>query len=137
MGGSITAFYTVLVEGEDLSEPIAEEVRAVLDGHIILSRTLAGAGHFPAIDILASASRVMPSIIGAEHARAALQVRRLMERWAEIELLVQIGEYREGADPVADEAVRRMPAIEEYLRQAAGEHATIGSSIQGVQELLT
>ncbi|MGY4397509.1 type III secretion protein N (ATPase) [Sphingomonas sp. UYAg733] len=117
--GSITAIYTVLVEDEEGGDPIGEEVRSILDGHIVLSRKLGSAGHYPAIDILASLSRLFPRLADAPHRAAATQVRALMAKHAEIEFLVQVGEYRAGADPVADRAIAAKPEIEALLRQDA------------------
>ena len=114
-GGSITAFYTVLVEDEGVGDPIAEEARALLDGHIILSRKLAEAGKFPAIDILASRSRVMPRIVSREQIAASERLRALMSRYGEIELLLRMGEYVQGADRFADEAIAKKSRIEAFL----------------------
>ncbi|MDA5490893.1 EscN/YscN/HrcN family type III secretion system ATPase [Yersinia kristensenii] len=115
--GSITAFYTVLVEGDDMNEPIADEVRSLLDGHIVLSRQLAGAGHYPAIDIAASVSRIMPQIVSVEHRALAQKLRHLQACYQEIELLVRVGEYQQGQDLQADEALQRYPAICAFLQQ--------------------
>ncbi len=115
--GSITAFYTVLVEGDDMNEPVADEVRSLLDGHIVLSRRLAGAGHYPAIDIAASVSRIMPQIVSAGQLAMAQKLRRMLACYQEIELLVQIGEYQAGEDLQADEALQRYPAICAFLQQ--------------------
>jgi type III secretion protein N (ATPase) len=115
--GSITAFYTVLVEGDDESDPIAEEVRSILDGHIILSRKLAQAGHHPAIDVLASASRVMTRVVDEAHVRRAARARELLAKYQEIELLVQIGEYRAGSDALADAALAARAALREFACQ--------------------
>ena len=106
--GSITALYTVLVEGDDMTEPIADETRSILDGHIILSRALASANHYPAIDVLASASRVQNNVIGDAHKKAAGRMRELMAKYADVELLVKIGEYKAGSDKVADEAIAKI-----------------------------
>lgn len=119
--GSITAFYTVLQEDDEGTDPIAEEVRGLLDGHIILSRKLANEGHFPAIDVLGSVSRVMPMITSPEHQQAARQLRELMARYRDIELLLRVGEYRAGSDPVADMAVQRQPQIKAFLQQGMHE----------------
>ena len=118
--GSITAFYSILVEGDGTADPIAEESRGILDGHIVLSPKLGGAGHFPAVDVLQSRSRVMDSVVEPAHSRAASHVRSLMARHAEIELLLRVGEYQPGSDPVADEAVAKIADINDFLRQ--GEH---------------
>ncbi|WP_145514389.1 EscN/YscN/HrcN family type III secretion system ATPase [Yersinia massiliensis] len=115
--GSITAFYTVLVEGDNMNEPVADEVRSLLDGHIVLSRKLAGAGHYPAIDIAASVSRIMPQIVTGEHLALAQKLRRMQACYQEIELLVRVGEYQAGHDPQADEALQRYPAICAFLQQ--------------------
>ncbi len=119
--GSITALYTVLVEGDDMTEPVADETRSILDGHIILSRKLAAANHYPAIDVLASASRVMNAITTKEHQAAAGRMRELMAKYEEIELLVKVGEYKQGADAVADEALARIEAIRTFLQQRTDE----------------
>lgn len=115
--GSITAFYTVLVEGDDMNEPVADEVRSLLDGHIVLSRQLAGAGHYPAIDIAASVSRIMPQIASVGHQALAQKLRHMQACYQEIELLVRVGEYQEGQDLQADEALQRYPAICAFLQQ--------------------
>ncbi|MCY0387282.1 type III secretion system ATPase SctN [Robbsia sp. Bb-Pol-6] len=119
--GSITALYTVLVEGDDMTEPIADETRSILDGHIVLSRKLAAANHYPAIDILASTSRVMHAVTQPSHQAAAGRVRELMAKYDEIELLLKIGEYQSGADPVTDEAIAKHDAILAFLKQGTRE----------------
>lgn len=116
--GSITAFYTVLVEGDTEGDPIAEEVRGLLDGHVVLSRELAEAAHFPAISVPQSLSRVMGQVVTPAHAAAAAELRRLLARHAEVELLVQVGEYAPGRDPLADRAIARKDAIDAFLRQS-------------------
>ena len=115
--GSITAMYTVLVEGDDMTEPVADETRSILDGHIVLSRKLAMANHYPAIDVLASTSRVMNAITAETHAMAAGKIRELLSKYDDIELLVKVGEYKPGSDPVADEALRKIDAIKDFLKQ--------------------
>ncbi|WP_057616042.1 EscN/YscN/HrcN family type III secretion system ATPase [Yersinia frederiksenii] len=115
--GSITAFYTILVEGDDMNEPVADEARSLLDGHIVLSRQLAGSGHYPAIDIAASVSRIMPQIVSTEHRALAQKLRQMQACYQEIELLVRVGEYQEGQDLHADEALQRYPAICAFLQQ--------------------
>ena len=119
--GSITAFYTVLVEGDGTGDPIAEETRSILDGHIVLSPKLAASGQFPAIDILASRSRVMDALIGDDHRRQARHVRDLLHRHQEVEFLVQVGEYKAGADPRTDEALAKAEAIKAFLSQGTLE----------------
>lgn len=115
--GSITAIYTVLVEGDNMNEPVADEVRSILDGHIILSRKLAEENHYPAIDIPASISRVMQQVVSKKHRQQAGKVRRMMGVFKDIELLVRIGEFKLGHDAEADEAVRRWPYIRQFLCQ--------------------
>ncbi len=118
--GSITALYTVLVEGDDMTEPIADETRSILDGHIILSRALASANHYPAIDILASISRVMGAVTSKEHRALAQEFRAMYAKYEEISLLIQIGEYKKGSDAEADKAIAHIQAMREFLRQ--GQH---------------
>ena len=120
--GSITAFYTVLVEGDGSGDPVAEETRAILDGHIVLSPQLAAAGHYPAIDVLASRSRVMDTVVDAPHRAAAVEVRSLLHRHAEVEFLVQVGEYKAGSDPRSDAALGKIDAIRGFLRQGGTDH---------------
>ena len=134
--GSITAFYTVLAEDEDGSDPVAEEVRSILDGHIVLSRELAQAGHYPAIDVLASASRVFNRVVQPDHRAAALRLRALMAKHAEIRFLLQVGEYREGSDLLADQAIARWPAIEALLRQPPEESSDFGDTLQRLAEVI-
>lgn len=119
--GSITAFYTVLVEGDDMAEPVADETRSVLDGHIVLSRALAMSNHYPAIDILASVSRVMSAIVSSDHELLAGSLRQLMAKYQEVELLVRVGEYRKGADPLVDAAIAKIDQVRRFLRQSTNE----------------
>lgn len=115
--GSITAFYTVLVEGDNLDEPLADEVRSIVDGHIVLSRRLAQENHYPAIDVASSLSRVMSQVTDAHHMTAAARLRRAMALAADVELLVRVGEYQAGNDPETDDALARSPGIREFLCQ--------------------
>ncbi len=133
--GSITAFYTVLVEGDDMTEPVADETRSILDGHIILSRDLASANHYPAVDILASASRVMPNVAGQDHLRAAGEIRRLMAAYKEVQFLIKIGEYKRGQDALTDRAVEKMEAIHGFLRQAPGETSDFDETLSQMDAL--
>ncbi|MEN9773845.1 MAG: hypothetical protein RL322_915 [Pseudomonadota bacterium] len=133
--GSITALYTVLVEGDDMTEPIADETRSILDGHIILSRALAASNHYPAIDVLASASRVQNNVVSAEHRAAAGRLRELMAKYADVELLVKIGEYKRGSDAVADEAIDRIDAIRSFLKQGTRERSDLPTTIRALCEL--
>ena len=133
--GSITALYTVLVEGDDMTEPIADETRSILDGHIILSRKLAAASHYPAIDVLASVSRLMNEIAGPEHKDAAAKIRGLMSKYQEVELLVRIGEYKQGSDPAADEAISKIDTINNFLKQGLREQSNLEETIQTMVRL--
>ena len=119
--GSITAFYTVLAEDEDGGDPVVEEVRSILDGHIILSRKLAAAYHYPAIDVLTSLSRTMPRVVSKEHMQAAGLLRKYLAKYQEIELLIQLGEYKRGSDPDADIAIDKINAIRKLLQQSSDE----------------
>lgn len=133
--GSITAFYTVLVEGDDMSDPIADEVRSLLDGHIMLSRDLAAANHYPAVDILASLSRIMPQLVTPEHRAAASHLRNLLAKYKEIEFLLRVGEYKHGSDPLADEAIRKMEAILAFLRQPSHEGSHFEDTVNQLIQL--
>jgi type III secretion protein N (ATPase) len=121
--GSITGIYTVLVEGDDMTEPVADEVRSILDGHIVLSRKLAAANHYPAIDVLKSVSRVMNAVTTANHRQSASRLRDLLAKYKEVELLVRIGEYQQGSDPATDEAIAKIEAIRSFLKQGIHEKA--------------
>lgn len=117
--GAITAVYTVLVAGGDMEEPIADEVRGILDGHVVLDRGLAAAGRFPAVDVLRSVSRVMPAVTDDAHRAAAGRLRALLAAFERNRDLIALGGYRPGSDPETDAAIARMPAIEAFLRQGA------------------
>ncbi len=119
--GSITGFYTVLVDGDDMNEPIADAARSILDGHIVLSRDLAGRGHYPSIDVLQSVSRVMDEVTDQEHRRAALEFRRILAVYRDAEDLINIGAYRQGANPAIDRARTLIAPMEAFLRQDARE----------------
>ena len=133
--GSITAFYTVLMEDEESADPVAEEVRSILDGHVVLTRKLAAHGRYPAIDVLDSVSRVMTAVTSAEHQAAANHLRRLVAKYQEAELLVQIGEYKAGSDPVVDEAIARREAIEAFLGQGLEESSAWEDSLDALARL--
>jgi flagellum-specific ATP synthase len=128
--GSITAFYTVLSEGDDQQDPIADAARAILDGHIVLSRSLAEAGHFPAIDIEQSASRVMHSVVSREHSEMARRFRAINSRFEKGRDLVQIGAYVAGSDPALDEAIRLHEAMASFLQQDMFESAALDASVR-------
>jgi flagellum-specific ATP synthase len=115
--GSITAFYTVLTEGDDLQDPIADAARAILDGHIVLSRDLADSGHYPAIDIEASISRVMPMVVSQEHLQGARRIRQVYSNYQRNRDLISIGAYTKGTDPRIDLAMNAEPAINAFLQQ--------------------
>lgn len=115
--GSITAVYTILVDGEINSDPIAEEARSLLDGHIILSRKLAERGHYPAIDILASLSRVMSNIVDSAQQRSAHRFRQLLSKYQELELLISLNEFQAGVDPLADAAIASQALLLDFLQQ--------------------
>lgn len=130
--GNITAIYTVLSEGDGDGDPIAEEVRSLTDGHIVLSRDLAEAGHFPAIDVLASLSRCMPLVATQEHQKNAQSMRQLISKYKEIELLLQIGEYKKGMDKIADMSIRVKSKIDEFLTEPGNPaHAKNASDRMG------
>ncbi|WP_133000191.1 FliI/YscN family ATPase [Luteimonas arsenica] len=133
--GSITAFYTVLAEDEDGGDPIVEEVRSILDGHIVLSRKLAAAYHYPAIDVLVSLSRTMPRVVDQAQLRAAGQLRKLLAKYQDIELLIQLGEYKRGTDPDADAAIEKIGAIRKLLQQSAHELVPFEQSADAIRKL--
>ena len=126
--GSITGFYAVLVEGDEVTDPIADAVRGVLDGHIALSRDLAQRGHFPAIDVLASISRVADDVCEAPHIEARRRIVRLLAAHREVEDLVRIGAYARGSSPEADVAIEMKPRLDAFLQQASGEGGTMQES---------
>ena len=132
--GSITALYTVLVEGDDMTEPIADETRSILDGHIVLSRKLAQMNHYPAIDILQSISRCQNAIIDADHKKDAAHLREILAKYAEVELLLKIGEYQKGADRETDEAVAKIGRVNAFLRQGLFERLTYAETIAKLAE---
>lgn len=134
--GSITAFYTVLSEGDDLQDPIADASRAILDGHIVLSRTLADAGHFPAVDVEKSISRVMPAVTSAEHQQMARTVKQLYASYQQSKDLIAIGAYVRGSDPQLDVAIGMMPRINRFLQQGMHDTVTYDDSLQGLNQLI-
>jgi type III secretion protein N (ATPase) len=134
--GSITALYTVLVEGDDMTEPVADETRSILDGHIILSRRLAAANRYPAIDVLASASRVMNAVTTPEHQKGAQRLRELLAKYDEVELLVRIGEYKKGSDKIADEALDKHEALVDFLKQPTSERSDYTATVETLQKIV-
>jgi type III secretion protein N (ATPase) len=125
----------VLVEDEDGSDPVGEEVRSILDGHFVLSRKLAQAQHYPAIDALASASRVFSRVAAPAHRQAAGRARELMARYAEIEFLLRVGEYKPGSDALADEAIAKQAAIRALLCQPPDQASPFGEALRRLQEV--
>ena len=133
--GSITALYTVLVEGDDMNEPIADETRSILDGHIVLSRKLGAANHYPAIDVLASKSRVMNAVTTRDHRAMAGQVNSWLALYADVELLVKVGEYKKGSDPEADVAIDKYKQINAFLQQRTDEFDSFDVTLRKLQAL--
>jgi type III secretion protein N (ATPase) len=133
--GSITAFYTVLVAGDDLNEPVADEVRSILDGHIILSSDLARQYHYPAIDILASISRVLPNIVEKWQLDLIGKIREVLSNYKKNELLIRIGEYKAGSDKNADFALKYIDKVNRFLKQAVDEKVTMGDTLKALKSL--
>ncbi len=133
--GSITGLFTVLVEGDDMNEPVADAVRSILDGHIVLSREIAAKNHFPAIDVLHSASRVMGRLADAEHAETAGRIRNLLAEYARQEDLINIGAYKHGSNPNLDMAIRHMDDINAFLRQDLSEKAGLENSLSQMKKI--
>jgi flagellum-specific ATP synthase len=134
--GSVTGFFAVLVEGDDLSEPISDATRGVLDGHVVLSRSLANRGHFPAIDILGSVSRVMPDVVTAAHRKAARQAVAWMAAYAEAADLIAIGAYRDGTNPDVDAAKAVKPELDAFLRQDIDEKSGFDEARERLMRLV-
>lgn len=128
--GSITAFYTILVAGDDMNEPVADEVRSILDGHIILSSELARQFHYPAIEVLSSASRVMPSIVPKEHLQLVGKLREVLANYRKNELLIKIGEYKRGTDKAGDFAIDNIDKVNKFLKQAVDEKCSFQETVQ-------
>ena len=135
-GGSITAFYTVLSEGDDQQDPIADASRAILDGHVVLSRRLAEEGHYPAIDIEASISRAMPQIVPPEHLQQAQQLKQLYARYQQSRDLISVGAYAAGSDPMTDKAIAKIPRIQGFLRQGLRENFDLTASRADMEQLI-
>jgi FliI/YscN family ATPase len=133
--GSITAFYSVLVEGDDPNEPISDAVRGLLDGHIWLSRKLSSKGHYPAVDVLESLSRLMPEVTTEQHRQAALLVRELLAAYRDHEDLISIGAYRRGSNPRVDLGVEMLDSINGYLRQRVEDQSTLKASQRALMAL--
>lgn len=133
--GSITAFYTVLVAGDDMNEPVADEVRSILDGHIILSRDLASQGHYPAIDPLESVSRAMSAITSPEHRRTATRMRETLAVYEKQKDLILLGAYQRGTDPKVDDAIDRIEPLNNFLKQQTGDKAGFAETLSGMDKL--
>ena len=133
--GSITGLYTVLVDGDDLTEPIADSTRSILDGHIVLSRAIADQGHYPAIDVLASKSRLMTEVVSPEHGQASKEVQALMAAYNKAETLINIGAYVAGSNPTIDRAIRMREAILKYVHQGVFEQASMEDCVLGLYQL--
>lgn len=133
--GSITAFYTVLVEADDMNEPVADTVRGILDGHIVLSRELAARNHYPAIDVLHSVSRLMPDLVPEEHNRAAARLRHLLATYKQAEDLINVGAYSRGSNPEIDAAIKYNDRINGFLRQGVNEKSDFETSVQDIMML--
>lgn len=134
-GGSVTAFYTVLTEGDDQQDPIADSARAILDGHVVLSRRLAEAGHYPAIDIEASISRAMTALISDAHYAQVRQFKQLLASFQRNRDLVSVGAYARGSDPTLDRAITLWPQLEQFLQQGIFEQADFGASLQALDQI--
>ncbi len=134
--GSLSAFYTVLAEGDDQQDPVVDSARAILDGHIVLTRRLAEEGHYPAIDIGASVSRVMPQVVSPEWQGLVVNLRQLWGRYQQVRELLPLGGYQPGADPQMDEAVQRYPAIASFLQQGIQEETPITQVLGGLKHVL-
>jgi type III secretion protein N (ATPase) len=133
--GSITAFYTILVAGDDMNEPVADEVRSILDGHLILSSELARQYHYPAIDVLASVSRILTSIVDKQHLELIGKVREVLANYKKNELLIRIGEYKPGSDKNADFALKYIDKVNRFLKQQVDEKITFEETLRSLKSL--
>lgn len=133
--GAITGIYTVLVEGDDVNDPVGDAVRSVVDGHIVLSRDLANRGHYPAIDVMASVSRVMPDIVDSEHMQAALKFRDVLATYHNAEDLISVGAYVDGTDPKIDYAKKMIDRLNTFLRQDIAEAMCLEDTLKGLSRL--
>lgn len=135
-GGSITGFYTVLVEGDDMDEPIADSVRSIVDGHIVLDREIAQKGHFPAIDILRSTSRVMRAVTQPQHVKMAQLLRENLATYKDAEDLINIGAYRSGANPKIDKSIALIDRIQEFLKQDVDDRSNLDGAVQQLRAIM-
>jgi len=134
--GSITGIYNVLVEGDDMNEPVADTVRGILDGHVVLSRSIAARNHYPAVDVLRSVSRVMPAVATPEHIAAAGRVREVLSIYEEAQDLVNIGAYKAGSNPKIDWALANLDAVQTFLRQDVAQHSPFDVTVAQLAKLL-
>ena len=134
-GGSITGFYTTLVEGDDMNDPIGDSVRSIVDGHIVLSRDLAQRGHYPAIDVLQSASRVMKAVTTPDHMKMAIKIREMLAVYKEAEDLINIGAYKTGANPKIDKAIKHIDQINEFLKQSTTDQTNMNQCLRLMQQI--
>jgi flagellum-specific ATP synthase len=134
--GSITAFYTVLMEGDDQQDPIVDSVRSFVDGHVVLSRQLASAGWYPPVNVLDSLSRLMPAVVSREHREQAAVIRRLLAAHARSEDLVRIGAYKSGADPELDRAMLAMPVMRSFLEQGSEEKISLEDTVDRLMTMV-
>ncbi len=134
-GGSITGFYTVLVEGDDMNDPIADSVRSLLDGHVVLSRDLAWRNHYPPIDVLSSVSRLMPDLVSQQYLQKTGKIREWLSTYQKAEDMVNIGAYVKGSNPKIDLALKKIDAVNTYLIQHSGERVTLDSSVTALEEI--
>lgn len=134
--GSITGLYTVLVDGDDFNEPISDAARGILDGHILLSRKLAGLGHYPAIDVLNSISRVMPMVVSEESVENARRFKEIMAEYSEVEDLINIGAYKFGTNPKIDEAIEKMPSIKKFLTQRVDDAFDLEFALEQIDSIV-
>ena len=135
--GSITGFYTVLVEGDDMNDPIADAVRSILDGHIVLSRDLATRNHYPCIDVLNSVSRLFSDLSDPKHKDSAGKLRELLAAYKKAEDLINIGAYAKGSNPQIDRALEKIEGINGFLRQASNERVTYFGSVGALNDLFS
>jgi flagellum-specific ATP synthase len=134
--GSITGFYTTLVEADDMNDPIGDSVRSIVDGHIVLSRDLAHKGHFPAIDVLQSASRVMKAVTSADHVRMAQKLREIIATYRDAEDLINVGAYKAGANPKIDRAIKVIDQVNDFLRQKTEDHSNMNQCLRQLAQIV-
>ena len=133
--GSVTAIYSVLVEADDMEDPIADELRGLLDGHILLRRELAARGHFPAVDVLHSLSRLMPRVTSAEHQRTATALREQLAHYEASRDLIELGAYKQGSNPKLDAVLAKLDPIMAFLKQDVRDHISFEQSVAGLKAL--